>query len=411
MNADEDLLAGLLDDYETLEPSIELQHEEPTPDLPLLGIHQLLVETEALLASIEVPVASSESESGAQEAKVAKRRLKYANRIKNERKTLEEEAKALSEELHHLQHTRKKVKSLWDKSSAMPLWRAIATRQMEGRLVAEEQQHKLKHAVETRAKVLEEIGAMVRTKLDHAERDEMTIIPQNNELDADDCVLYEEFLQDLDVIYAETDAVFRACGVEEMPQTSYRLGPDWKKDGDLEYIDKLDHEETCSTMWQSMLHVNRQKDRHHYNNVADSENTVAAKLRMRPMHESGERVDMLVHLAMRRYIEAGRIVMVWRALSHGEGEFDGMHSDETGWCLVRPNDEELDENSLMRTVIQTFVRFIPMSVANTAGRVDGFQFTKFVVTSVEKDADEVARLMDSLLLDDPKDAASSLNTR
>lgn len=164
-------------------------------------------------------------------------------------------------------------------------------------------------------------------------------------------------------------------------------------------------------MWQSMLHVNRQKDRHHYNNVADSENTVAAKLRMRPMHESGERVDMLVHLAMRRYIEAGRIVMVWRALSHGEGEFDGMHSDETGWCLVRPNDEELDENSLMRTVIQTFVRFIPMSVANTAGRVDGFQFTKFVVTSVEKDADEVARLMDSLLLDDPKDAASSLNTR
>ncbi|KAE8996123.1 hypothetical protein PR003_g21839 [Phytophthora rubi] len=419
MNEDEDFLGGLLDDYESLEPSIGLQLEESTPDLIFLDGEQLLEETEALLASIEAPVEPVGScESGAAKTKAAKRRLKYVNKVKNEKKTLEEEEKLLSEELRHLHHARKKAKTLWDKRSAVPLWKAIATRQTEGRLVAEEQQRRLKNAVENRAKVIEEMGEMARKRAGALMRkpvvDEL-VIQEKNGLNPDDTVLFEEFLHDLDVIYARTDEVFRACGVEEMPQMSYRLGPERKRDGDLEYIDNLDvlfvpfsYEQTCSTMWESMIRVYRQKDRHHYDRVADSENTVATKLHLRPMQESGEPVDMLVHYVLRRYVEAERMVVVWRALSQGEGEFFGRHSDETGWCVVRPNDEELDENSLMRTVIQTFVRFIPMNVANrSAGHVDGFQFTKLVVTSVEEDADEVARMMDALLLDDSKDVVSS----
>ncbi|EGZ09045.1 hypothetical protein PHYSODRAFT_389535, partial [Phytophthora sojae] len=250
---------------------------------------------------------------------------------------------------------------------------------MEGRLVAEEQQRKLKHAVETRAKVMEEIAAVVKERSDAPKRDQLAI-EQKNELSADDAVLFEEFLHDLDVIYAQTDEVFRACGVEEMPQMSYRQGPERKCDGDTECIDKLDvlfvpfsFEQTCSTMWQSMLHVYRQRNRFQYGHVADPYNTVAVK------QEFDKPVDMLVHCVMRRYIEAERMVVVWRALTQGEGELFGMHSDETGWCVVRPNDEELDDTSLMRTVMQTFVRFVPMNVANrSAGHVDGFQFTKLV---------------------------------
>jgi len=90
------------------------------------------------------------------------------------------------------------------------------------------------------------------------------------------------------------------------------------------------------------------------------------------------------------------MVVVWRALSEGEGVFSGVHSDETGWCVVRPN--TLDE-PLMRTVMQTFVRFIPMGTTTVPdGEVDGYQFTKLVVTSVEEEGSEIARMMDSLLL-------------
>ncbi|KAG6603049.1 uncharacterized protein IUM83_17601 [Phytophthora cinnamomi] len=414
MNDDENFLAGLLDGYEALEPPIEQQHEEITPDLILQHGDQLLAETEALLASIEEPVASSEA--GAvqhQKAKAAKRRLKYVNKIKSERKTLEEDEKRLSEQLSHLQHARKRAKSLWDKSSAVPVWKAIATRQMEGRLVAEEQQKRLKHAVKNRAKVIEEIGEMVRKRSFGSKKagQDNLAIQQSNELNPDDTALFEEFIHDLDVVYARTDEVFRACGIEEMPHMSYRLGPERKWDGDMEYIDNLDvlfvpfsFEEMCRTMWQSMVRVYRQKERYHYGHVADADNTVAVKLRLRPMRESGGPVDMLVHFVIRRYVEADRMVVVWRALSQGEEEFFGMHSDETGWCVVRPNDAEVENTSLMRTVMQTFVRFVPIRVSpdNTFDAMDGFQFTKLVVTSVEEDADEVARMMDSLLLDDSR---------
>ncbi|EEY55214.1 uncharacterized protein PITG_09115 [Phytophthora infestans T30-4] len=147
---------------------------------------------------------------------------------------------------------------------------------------------------------------------------------------------------------------------------SYRLGPQRRRDRDVEYIDTLDvllipisFEQTCDTMWQSMIRLYRQREWHHYDSV-----------------------HMIVHFVMRRYVEKERMVVVWRALSEGEGEFTGIHSDETGWCIVRPNNSE---EPLLRVVMQTFVRFIPMD---------------FVVTSVEEDGAEIARMMDSLLLED-----------
>eukprot|EP00644_Phytophthora_capsici_P016895 jgi/Phyca11/510369/fgenesh2_kg.PHYCAscaffold_59_\ len=58
----------------------------------------------------------------------------------------------------------------------------------------------------------------------------------------------------------------------------------------------------------------------------------------------------------------------------------------------------------MRTVMQTFVRFIPLDITKASNSaVNGFQFTKLVVTSVEEDGAEVARMMDSLLLEDLAD--------
>ncbi|KAG2963143.1 hypothetical protein PC120_g27569 [Phytophthora cactorum] len=135
---------------------------------------------------------------------------------------------------------------------------------------------------------------------------------------------------------------------------SYSLGPEHKRDGDVEYIDRLDvllipfsSEQTCDTMWQSMI---------------------------------------------RLYLEEERMVVVWRALSEGEGEFTGIHSDETGWSVVRPNDAD---EPLLRVVMQTFVRFIPMDITKTSSdAVGGYQFTKFVVSSVEEDGAEIARMMD-----------------
>ncbi|ETI41368.1 hypothetical protein F443_13391 [Phytophthora nicotianae P1569] len=403
-------LTGFLDDYEA---PIEI-HEPDLASNLLLDSDQLLVETEALLlSSNEYPTEPAHAELSTVErvrkmknAQAAKRRLKYRKKLRSERETLEDEEKLLSEELEELQRARKRAKALGDKTLATSTWRAIAIRQKEGRLVAEEQQRRLQNAVENRAKAIEEIARMIRDDMKgskhtaNIEMDKRSLL----KLNADDTVLFDEFLDDLEVMYPRTDEVFQACGAEEKPTMSYRLGPHRKREGDVEYIDNLDvllipfsFEQTCDTMWQSMTRLYRQRDWYHYN-VTDPENTLAVKSHVQVARESGESVQMIVHCVMRRVLEKERMVVVWRALSEGEGEFSGIHSDETGWCIVRPNDSD---EPLLRVVMQTFVRFIPMDVSNTPSNdVGGYQFTKFVVSSVEEDGAEIARMMDSLLLED-----------
>lgn len=347
-------------------------------------------------------------------AQAAKRRLKYHSKLKNERQTLQEQEQTLSDVLSHLQQARTRVKSLQQESVAVPVWKAIATRQMEGRLVAEEQQRRLRSAVAHRSQVISELGEIMRLRLFGSK--DPTICADTEkatsecslQLNADDKALFEDYLHDVEAVYARTDDVFQSCGAEENPVMSYRTGLERKRDGVMEYLDVMcmpfAFEQTCSAMWQSMVHVHRQKDRKHYEGIIDPENTIAAKFRLRCLSEKGEPVNMIVHMIMRRYVEAHRMVLVWRALSEGEGDFSGMHSDETGWSIVRPNDTDEDDMSPMRTVMQTFVRFVPMNIANTSlNEVDSDHFTKLVVTSVEEDAAEIARMMDSLLIQDEPD--------
>ncbi|KAG7383902.1 hypothetical protein PHYBOEH_009729 [Phytophthora boehmeriae] len=437
-------LTGFLDECEASTESTERQRQERGTDDLLLDSHKLVAETEALLAScgdaksshsvsiqntsqvttsgkVPIPDKSTFAEQSLADKKreirkqqAAKRRNKYRNKLRNERQMLEEQEILLTDELAKLQHTRKKIKSLREKDAAVPAWRAIATRQMEGRLVAEAQQQRLQSAVEHRDNLISELGAMVQQRLygstgaicdGERVKSDVQIVPE-------DIVLLDEYLQSMDAIYSQTDEVFRACGVDKAPQYSFKEGPQRKVDGDVEYFDNLDvllipysFEQTCSAMWQSMLFVHRQRSRQQYSGVTDPENTIAVKFRIPCPRESGEPVNMLILLVTRRYVEADRMVLVWRALSEGEGDFTGMHSDETGWCVTRAVNAEAGDIVVMPTVMQTFVRFIPMSVGVMSRcEYDVNQFTKLVVLSGEEDGVEVARMMESLLLDDTDDA-------
>ncbi|KAG7384940.1 hypothetical protein PHYPSEUDO_002086 [Phytophthora pseudosyringae] len=402
----------------------------------------LLAETEALLVSYgdanavhvqqdrpqnarsDTPKTLEEQRREIQNAQAAKRRLKYRNKLKNERLTLLEQEKVLSDELSHLQRARRKAKAIEERSVAAPLWEAVASRQMDGRRVAEEQQWRLKNAVASRAKMIQEVDEMMRQQLFGvattklcAEGD-IAATASAVQLDADDTALFEEYLQDMDVVYKQMDEAFRACQIADNVVTSFKVGPEWKRDGDLEYFENVDvslmpfgFEQTCSTMWQAMLHVHKRKDRQHYRGVSDPENTIAVKCRIPSPTDSGELVGMLVHLVTKRYVEADRSVMVWRALTEGDDEFSGMHSDETGWCVLRPNKADSDGAVVMPTVMQTFARFIPMTVATTfRDKTHVDQFAKLVVTSGEEDAADIARMMASLLIEDSPDKDVEVQT-
>ncbi|KAF1779832.1 hypothetical protein GQ600_16579 [Phytophthora cactorum] len=50
-----------------------------------------------------------------------------------------------------------------------------------------------------------------------------------------------------------------------------------------------------------------------------------------------------------------RVVIVWRKFTEGEGVYAGMHSDETGWNIVRPSSDGAG------TVMESIIRYVPMS--------------------------------------------------
>ncbi|RLN80925.1 hypothetical protein BBJ28_00003395 [Nothophytophthora sp. Chile5] len=443
-------VTGFLDDYEAPLSQQEGDDTARDGDALLLDSHLLIAETEALLSSLNAPsplptnveprisnpraveaisTRSScrnavkersainqtlgERRHEVQSAQAAKRRLEYREKVKDEWRSLQQEESALSAELLKLQRARAEAKKLQESSLALSVWRAIATRQMEGRLVAEAQHRRLETAVENRAKVIQEVGSMLHERLYGSG----AALPTGNgtleqqstiRLEPDDTALYEDYLQDLAGIYAQTDEVFRLCGVEDTPEASFRREPKRRRDGELEFFENLDvllipfdYQKTCSAMWQAMTLVYRQKDRQHYEGVTDPDNTMAVKFRFQCPGEADERVEMVVRFVMRRYVEANRLVIVWRALSEGEGEYAGMHSDETGWCVVRPLDTNASDSVELPTVMQTFIRFVPMNFASGAsGERNADQFTKLVVISGEEDGLEVARMMESLLLDD-----------
>eukprot|EP00644_Phytophthora_capsici_P016893 jgi/Phyca11/45605/gw1.59.44.1 len=252
---------------------------------------------------------------------------------------------------------------------------------MDGRVVAEEQQQRLKKAVSSRAKVLQEINEMMLRRICGTDAsNSLREVEKTDamELEPDDIALFEEYLQDMDEVYKQTDETFRAAGVDENPLESYKVGPQWKRDGDLEYFENLDvtlfpfsFERTSSAMWQAIQHVHRHESRQHYNGVTDPESTIAVKCRIPSPKDNGELVDMLIHVVIKKYVQPDRMVIVWRALTEGDNEFSGMHSDETGWSVIRPHKTE-------GAIIQAFTRYFPLAIATTFGdKVRTDQFSNF----------------------------------
>lgn len=319
--------------------------------------------------------------------------------MKNEKKFLQEQVRHLSAELNELQNSKKKCKVLDEKFAELPVWMAVALRQEQGLREAEEQKQRLLSAVANRDKLIRDVEITVE-KLDES-RD----LPIPDDIPAD-IALFEEYLQDMSDMYSQTDAVFYPFELEESPLVPYREGPNWRSIGGLQYVEFLDilpipftFEQTCTVMWKSILQTHGKEGRMHYTGVSDPDNTLAVSFRLVCQKESSAPVIFHVHFVTRRYVEAKRMVIVWKALTEGQGRFVGFHSDETGWSVVRSNDS--DDAAMMPTVMQTFVRYMPTHVRGKSCKEKDLEnFATLVMESGEEDGVEAARLMESLMIDD-----------
>eukprot|EP00644_Phytophthora_capsici_P006571 jgi/Phyca11/118395/e_gw1.36.376.1 len=106
-------------------------------------------------------------------------------------------------------------------------------------------------------------------------------------------------------------------------------------------------------MRQFGLLLRQEEGRELYEGVEDPENTIALKFRLSTRLPTGSITSAVQRVVGRQYKEKDRAVGVWRSFTEGEGGFQGMHSDETGWCVIKRTTDG-------KALLDIFIRNIPM---------------------------------------------------
>ncbi|KAK1931396.1 hypothetical protein P3T76_013152 [Phytophthora citrophthora] len=235
-----DELAEFLDHSAIPDASIPVSHEESSitgSDELLLASHKLLAETEELLTSYETPPSSSQEEtiissSNAAESpekdkqkdaprgelsaekrrevrkeQAAKRRLRHRQQLKEERETLKLQASELSSHLQELQAAQVGREARQSGSLTCGAWRALAVRQLERRVQAEQQQKLLRAELVGNARKIHEMNVQLHDVLQGAQKAPFRLIESNFDGGGED--LFRTMLSELDGHYARTDEVFQ----------------------------------------------------------------------------------------------------------------------------------------------------------------------------------------------------------
>ncbi|GMF33503.1 unnamed protein product [Phytophthora lilii] len=274
-----------------------------------------------------------------------KRRKAYRERRLMERESLQQEFEKLTEELKRAQHENNTIASLWE---------MLAERQLTARMNAEAEQQQLSCKTSQQRKMNSMLYRQKRV------RQEPT-----------DDAIFAAYIQELDGVYDRTAEVLRSGGLDPTEANWDDPSESWTKDldtGYFEYRGKLtlpfSYDDICRSRWYTAPLLHRQESRQIFEDVDDPDNTVALKFRITTRLASGKIASVLQRLVIRRHEEAGRMVMVWRLFTEGEGIFIGMHADETGWGVAAP----VKKSSQTGTVMTTCVQNVPMHLDSVAAR-------------------------------------------
>ncbi|KAE8893018.1 hypothetical protein PF005_g27497 [Phytophthora fragariae] len=348
------------------------------PDSLLVSSHQLVAETEALLSSeadhnsllgansvqtvSKAEPISAEKRREIRNAQAAQRRLRYCQKLKNEKETLQQQENQLSQELSRLHQARVDGRSVQG-DKTLSLWKAIATRQKERRVEAESQQRQLRAAVVGRARLIHQMNALLQRPDTQVEKNDSPM---------------EEM--DFSVTYPLVYRPTRACaqGAEIYASANATVVP-------------FDFEQTCRAMSVLMMTDPTEKT------IREPQNTATVKYQVESQLKPGEDFKLMVHMAVRRYREPGRMVFVWRGLVEGLGALSGYHTDETGWLVLRPH--------LTSNLLKSYVRFVPMSVGEagvTGSNEDTDQFAEVVIKAGEDEVSGLMAMLENMLIGEAK---------
>ncbi|GMF32817.1 unnamed protein product [Phytophthora fragariaefolia] len=350
-------------------------------------------------------LAAAERRRKIKNAQAAKRRLRYLKKLKTERKTLKKQEEELSAKLKELQEAHANEKTARNKNMLMlSAWKANATRQKERRLESEETQRQLKMAVGEQSTLIHRMGHLMQQHhlLNSTELNEEKEITRDQKGKA----LLQSFVHEMDSLYAKTDDVIGNVDFGMSPPLTYELTRKWNKDKNfLESADAtvipFSFEQTCRAVSLMILAPS-------YNDeLDDPDNTAIRTYRLNFSRELGNSATLLIYNAVKRYVETDRAVFVWRALAEGQGEFDGLHTVETAWFVVRPlikagqTDARQIKNSAM--ILESYTRLVPVGFGRPSENdARANKFIKVLAKADEADVNDMKQMLGKLLLDETR---------
>lgn len=193
---------------------------------------------------------------------------------------------------------------------------------MQARVNAEEEQHRLVSAIESRASIIQEFNDFLHNRLANVD-DVSNVITSKHKrirLEPSDAEFYQAYAKELDEIYAQTDTALLTFGLDSTDTSWDEPRRQWKEDGKngyYVYSDKhvmpFKFQQICRSTWQVAQMQHRQEDREEFDGLEDPENTAAFKFRVTTCLSSGRTVSVLQRAVVRRYVVKDRSVVVWRS--------------------------------------------------------------------------------------------------
>ncbi|KAL7688845.1 hypothetical protein Plhal304r1_c018g0065741 [Plasmopara halstedii] len=345
---------------------------------------------------ISASVSSSESIFAADNIRTqdASRRNTYRQKQKAHKEALYMQVEELSSQLFALMEAKEAALVSIDMTQGT-IWKALAIRNKQVRQNAEDQRAKLRAAVDRRARLIQDLGQLVQKRMHEEALEDLVYTAKRLRTETPNKALYEVYLKELDEIYAKTDSIIYATAkladmktCERSRLFYYPPQPFSSNSSCHELIGMFTtpyaYEKVRKNLYEMYCLEFRLGSLSH--------DAAITKYRVESLMGSA-----IQHCVKRQYNECNRIVIVWRKFTEGEGNFGGMHSDETGWCVVGPS----KRNGTLSSVVQFVSRFVPihLSVASASTNLMK-QFADLLVKSNEEICQLGLQTLENEILDD-----------
>ncbi|KAG6603068.1 uncharacterized protein IUM83_17603 [Phytophthora cinnamomi] len=391
---------------------------------------QLIKETDALLSALDTPAESPKDPSPTtssggesddhsvqevfqigkhlasakrelQNAKAAVRRERYRQKVRQEKELLVQQEQLLAVQLNRLKEERRESQARdASRGGTLSAWKAVAARQLEKRQVAEQQQHWLRRTVADRLLLIHKMNLVVQQCL-AADMEATRRLAHSNDLASckdPTAPLFKILLSDISSLYLQTSEVFDGLHMKSSIPVAYDMTRKWN--GGVEYFDSADKMvvpfdfDRTSRAWSLVLMTGPEQT------FQDATVSDTITFRLNDIPESG---NWVMHCAARRFRGEGRVVFVWRAVTEGQGKFEGLHTDESGWLVVRPLPEELQcaheaKAARSSTLLESYCRLIPVGFNSDTTKQLKDQFVATIARSGHESSIEMEKVAQKMLL-------------